>query len=90
MYFKIESEDSNKRLLRLLITHILKVSINVSRMKAFVRCMRYNYWDYHREYLNSMVSDFARNEVIEKMANVKDFLKTVFDLLRIQIEVLQE
>lgn len=85
---KIELDPENKKLLKHLVFCVLRVGVNVSQMKAFIRCIRYSYWDYHQNYLKNLVSEFARSDLIEKLADVGNYFQTVIYALKILREVL--
>lgn len=87
---KIETDHDTKKLLKNLVAHVLKVGVNVSRMKAFMRCLRYDYWEYHSNYLNSLVSDFARADFISRMGNVTNYYTTLSYSLKILTDVLKQ
>jgi len=85
---KIELDQGNKKLLKHLVFCVLRVGVNVSQMKAFIRCIRFSYWDYHQNYIKNLVSEFARNDFIEKLADVSNYYQTVTYALKIIREIL--
>lgn len=88
LYMKVEMDLENKKLLKHLIFCILRVGVNVSQIKAFMRSFRFNYSDYHANYLKTLVSDFAMNDFVEKMRNVNNYVLTMSYALKILRDVL--
>ena len=84
---KVEMDQENKKLLKHLVFCILRVGVNVSQIKAFMRCFRFNYSDYHQNYLKTLVSEYAKNDFIEKMKDVKNYILTLSYALKILRDV---
>ena len=90
LYMKVEPDKHNKRRLRELVYAVLRVGVLVSHVKAFMRTFRYNFWESHESYFNSLVSEFARENFINNMKDPINYYHTFMCSLFILRNVLEK
>lgn len=90
IYLKVERDYTNKQLLSDIIFSLIRVGINVSQLKAFMRTIRFAYSDLHEKYFNTLVSEFAQKSFLDRMQEISNYFVTINMSLNILKKVIRE